>query len=203
VEININHEYWHLRENDPTSPAVPVPFDNGSSKLEMKFSFGNLLDDQNLIELSNPADYTPIVNFRNHRWTTYLQDRFEKLAGWKKDDKQIFATINQVARLILAQFTNNGQQVQPFSYLGENEKGFGYGTVHHAVGTLRMPFVSSWGASQFNTDSVVSEDLMLSGHPNLFVCDMSVMPYSSAANPALTLSALALRLSKHIQDKIT
>jgi choline dehydrogenase-like flavoprotein len=203
VEININHEYWHLRENDPTSPVVPVPFDNGSSKLEMKFSFGNLLDDQNLIELGNPTDYTPMVNFRNHRWTTYLQDRFEKLAGWKKDDKQIFATINQVARLILAQFTNNGQQVQPFSYLGENEKGFGYGTVHHAVGTLRMPFVSSWGASQFNTDSVVSEDLMLSGHPNLFVCDMSVMPYSSAANPALTLSALALRLSKHIQDKIT
>lgn len=31
----------------------------------------------------------------------------------------------------------------------------------------------------------------------LFVCDMSVMPFSSAANPVRTLAAFALRLSRH------
>jgi choline dehydrogenase-like flavoprotein len=36
------------------------------------------------------------------------------------------------------------------------------------------------------------------GAPNLYVCDMSVMPFSSAANPVRTLAALALRLSKHL-----
>jgi choline dehydrogenase-like flavoprotein len=32
----------------------------------------------------------------------------------------------------------------------------------------------------------------------VYVCDMSVMPFSSAANPVRTLAALALRLSQHL-----
>jgi choline dehydrogenase-like flavoprotein len=31
----------------------------------------------------------------------------------------------------------------------------------------------------------------------LYVCDMSVMPFSSAANPVRSQVALALRLSRH------
>jgi choline dehydrogenase-like flavoprotein len=65
-------------------------------------------------------------------------------------------------------------------------------------GTLRMPYKSRYDTNQFNPDSVVDENLMVLGHPNLYVCDMSVMPYSSSANPVRTLAALALRLSEHL-----
>ena len=45
---------------------------------------------------------------------------------------------------------------------------------------------------------MVDEDLRVLGTQNLFVCDMSVMPFSSAANPVRTLVALALRLAEHL-----
>ncbi len=70
------------------------------------------------------------------------------------------------------------------------------GTVHHAAGTLRMPYKARHDAS-FNYASVVDEDLRVAGTQNLYVCDMSVMPLSTAANPVRTLAALALRLSRH------
>ena len=59
-----------------------------------------------------------------------------------------------------------------------------------------MPYRSSHdGPFAFN--SVVDEDLRVAGTQQLYVCDMSVMPFSSAANPVRTLAALALRLSQH------
>jgi len=63
------------------------------------------------------------------------------------------------------------------------------GAVSHEVGTLRM-------AS--DETGVVDEDLRVLGFDNLFVCDNSVFPASPAANPSLTLAALALRLSSHL-----
>ncbi len=51
--------------------------------------------------------------------------------------------------------------------------------MHHIVGTLRMPYKSRFDAVKFNAASVVDENLMVVGHPSLFVGDMSVMPYSS------------------------
>jgi choline dehydrogenase-like flavoprotein len=38
----------------------------------------------------------------------------------------------------------------------------------------------------------------VAGTQNLYVCDMSVMPVSTAATPVRTLVALALRLSEHL-----
>ena len=45
---------------------------------------------------------------------------------------------------------------------------------------------------------VVDEDLRIVGTRDAYVCDMSVMPFSSAANPVRTLVALALRLSRRL-----
>jgi choline dehydrogenase-like flavoprotein len=49
----------------------------------------------------------------------------------------------------------------------------------------------------FELATVVDQDLRVAGTDHLYVCDMSVMPFSSAANPVRTLAALALRLSRH------
>ncbi|MFI6296505.1 GMC oxidoreductase [Nonomuraea sp. NPDC050790] len=64
------------------------------------------------------------------------------------------------------------------------------GAVGHEVGTLRMGADESRG--------VVNPDLKVFGTDNLYVCDLSVFPTSPAANPSLTLAALALRLADHL-----
>ena len=203
VEININHEYWHLRENDPFAPETPLEID-GASRLDLKFSFGNCLDNENAILSPPPFGYVPDIKFLNQKWVDYLaQSRFHALAGWHKTNDEIFAVLNEITFKIISQFQFNNQQARPTSENGReswynvNGKGFGYGTVHHAAGSLRMPFKSNY-ISPFNYNSVVDENLCLVGTNNIFVCDMSVMPFSSAANPVRTLASLALRLSAHL-----
>jgi choline dehydrogenase-like flavoprotein len=60
----------------------------------------------------------------------------------------------------------------------------------HLVGGCRMGFTPE--------DSAVDADHRAWGHPNLFVCDGSVMPTQGAANPALTIMALASRLAERL-----
>jgi hypothetical protein len=60
------------------------------------------------------------------------------------------------------------------------------GNVAHEVGTLRM---SDHGGG------VVDANLKFLAYDNLYACDNSVFPTSPAANPSLTLAALALRLA--------
>jgi choline dehydrogenase-like flavoprotein len=45
---------------------------------------------------------------------------------------------------------------------------------------------------------VVDADLRFAEYENLYACDNSVLPTSPAANPTLTLAALALRLAAHL-----
>jgi choline dehydrogenase-like flavoprotein len=47
--------------------------------------------------------------------------------------------------------------------------------------------------------SVVDADHRVWGIPNLFVADGSVMPTQGAANPALTIMALASRLAERME----
>jgi choline dehydrogenase-like flavoprotein len=197
VEMNINHEYWHLRENDPSREPRGGPSD--AARIDIKFSFGNCLDDQNEVKAAPPFGYVPEIAFRNLSWTTHLAGRFNALAGWQKDDMAIFAVLNQVTHAIFSQFHSNGQPARPVEdvWFGQRGKGFGWGTVHHAIGTLRMPFKPRFDAG-FTPSSVVDENLRVVGAERLYACDMSVMPFSSAANPVRTLAALALRLSRHL-----
>jgi hypothetical protein len=208
VEMNINHEYWHLRENDP-STNHPGGFSTnpgtGPSRIDIKFSFGNCLDDANEIRSAPPFGYVPEILFGNLSWTDRLTtSRFPALAGWQKNDQEVFAVLNHVTHQIFSQFQIDGEPARPEKdpatgqemWFGQG-KGFGWGTVHHAAGTLRMPYRPS-DSSPFDSASVVDEDLRLAGTQNLYVCDMSVMPFSSAANPVRTLVALALRLSRRL-----
>ncbi len=198
VEMNINHEYWHLRDNDPQAVASNAPA--GAARIDIKFSFGNCLDDNNEVKPAPPFGYVPEVVFGNLSWVdTLAGSRFPALAGWQKSPPAVFAELNQVTHAIFSQFDNFGQPARPVDevWYGQGGKGFGWGTVHHAVGTLRMPYKPAVHAA-FEPNSVVDENLRVAGTQNLYVCDMSVMPFSSAANPVRTLVALALRLSRHL-----
>jgi hypothetical protein len=197
VEMNLNHEYWHLRENDPgTTMSAP----DGAARIDIKFSFGNCLDENNEVKPAPPFGYVPEIAFRNQSWADYLADsRFPALSGWHKNAGQIWAVLNHVTHQIFSQFQINGQPARPAGevWFGQGGKGFGWGTVHHAVGSLRMPYRPRLDAP-FATGSVVDEDLRVVGTERLYVCDMSVIPFSSAANPVRTLVALALRLSRQL-----
>jgi len=70
----------------------------------------------------------------------------------------------------------------------------GFGLVAHEVGTLRMD-------SPQHPRGVVDSGLKVHGLSNLYCCDLSVFPYSTPANPALTLSALSLRLADRLKEE--
>jgi choline dehydrogenase-like flavoprotein len=75
-------------------------------------------------------------------------------------------------------------------------EGMGYGNqgaVHHAGGTLRM---------SGNGSGVVDTDLKFEQYDNLYVADPSVWPFIPAANPALTLAALSLRLADTLKQRL-
>ena len=75
-------------------------------------------------------------------------------------------------------------------------EGMGYGnegTVHHAGGTMRM---------SGNATGVVDTDLRFEQYDNLYCADPSVWPFIPAANPALTLVALSLRLADHLRGRL-
>ncbi len=77
----------------------------------------------------------------------------------------------------------------PGGNLNLNEAGLG--GVAHEVGTLRM------GPNP--ATSVVDPNLKFHTYNNLYACDLSVFPTSPAANPTLTLAALAIRLANHLR----
>lgn len=80
--------------------------------------------------------------------------------------------------------------VQNFDLNDKDQMYFGNGgTPHHAGGTMRV---------SGNGTGVVNTDLRHESYDNLYVCDASVFPFIPAANPSLTLVALALRLAAHL-----
>ena len=68
----------------------------------------------------------------------------------------------------------------------------GFGAVAHEVGTMRIKGPRS------EKDYVVDENLKVKGVDHLYVCDLSIFPFSPPANPSLTLGAIALSLADHL-----
>lgn len=197
VEMNINHEYWHLRNNDPS--AEPVVDDRARTRIDIKFSFANCLDDDNGILSHSQDGYTPQIRFRRFSDLDHLlASRFPAVAGWHKSQQEFFALLNSTRDRIFGEFNDVQRITGDYGGGSGQQWPFGWGTVHHACGTLRMPYKRSRNAAAFSADSVVDENLAVRSAPGLYVCDMSVMPISTAANPVRTLAALALRLSRHL-----
>ena len=196
IEMNINHEYWHLRNNDPS--AEPVVDDTSRTRVDIKFSFANCLDDENGIFSHANDGYTPDISFKRFsNLDDLLQSRFPAVAGWQTGQQQFFDLLNQTRNRVFNEFNNVEFITGEYGGGPGQQWPFGWGTVHHACGTLRMPWKADRDAS-FNDESVVDEDLKVRGTAGLYVCDMSVMPISTAANPVRALAGLALRLSEHL-----
>lgn len=64
------------------------------------------------------------------------------------------------------------------------------GGVAHEVGSLRVGE---------NNSGVLDTNLKFNEYDNLYCCDLSAFPTSTAANPSLTLVGLALRLADHLR----
>ena len=196
IEMNVNHEYWHLRNNDPS--AEPVADNTSKTRVDIKFSFANCLDDFNGIFSHANDGYTPDVRFKRFSsLDDLLQSRFPALAGWQKSREEFFKLLNETRNRVFAEFNDLDWITGEYGDGNGKQSPFGWGTVHHACGTLRMPWKPNRNTS-FNHESVVDENLKVRGATGLYVCDMSVMPISTAANPVRTLAGLALRLSRHL-----
>jgi choline dehydrogenase-like flavoprotein len=72
------------------------------------------------------------------------------------------------------------------------------GAAGHETGTLRLKRRQAGGQDGAEPGWVVDDDLKLRDYQNLYVCDLSIFPVSPAANPSLTLAALAMRLAEHL-----
>lgn len=160
-----------------------------SGWLEMKnfdtiailLQFGAPLDDNN--EVLNLPTPDPVIRVRrpilHSRLPSKVQDKLAEIR-------------NVILEKIIKPISlNKGNldllpAVPPLTLLG-------FGVFSHEVGTMRMKGPGD------NELGVVNTDLQVNYFKNLYVCDLSVFPYSPPANPSLTLTALSLRLSDHLE----
>lgn len=99
-------------------------------------------------------------------------------------------------RHVAAEFARLGlARVQVADWLlAPGETSAWHGNSHH-LGTTRMSADPRHG--------VVDRDLRVHGYANLYIAGSSVFPTGGFANPTLTILALSLRLSEHLQSQLT
>jgi len=177
VEIVINSRYWRERhaDDDILEERVNMP----RTTIDFKISFDAALDDRNYIELDRSGG----SNGRNKKLKTYVK---------RVDENPEFRGIIERLSRRLVQFFEG-----PEDFVFGQYGGWGAdGTPHHAGGSMRM------GVSSDREQCVVDPNLKFLNIENLYACDVSVFPRIPAANPALTLAALALRLSGHLAKEV-
>ncbi len=109
---------------------------------------------------------------------TYRQSAFMK------------ASCRRTLEILSTAFEKNG-----FGRLNFDESSISHLAVYDQYGLHQM------GATRMSEDprtGVVDQDCKVHGLRNLFVAGSSVFPTGGAANPSLTISALALRLADHL-----
>ena len=146
---------------------------DNSMLCEIVFLFNTQLNEDNRLNQFGASGVKPQIN---------MFDAGISGAEWN----EINAVQNDILSSIGALPILNQQPLQPAKA--------DLGGVAHEVGTMRM------GEPGL---AVVDENLQFHGYDNLHVCDLSVFPSSPAANPSLTLAALALRLGERLKGQIT
>ena len=197
--MNINHEYWHLREHDPNSPpgirrgALVV-------RLDIKFSFsGNCLDEGNEVAplLRRLRAGAPVPQPQLDRTTSTGRASERSPDGTRLQTTcSPFSTASPSASSPSAgsmgprpaESATCARPAREGVWLGDRPSRRGH-----------APHAPPTNAHQrLLTDLSRRPGPLGQFLPGLFVCDMSVMPFTSAANPVRTLVALALRLANDL-----
>lgn len=110
-------------------------------------------------------------------------------------DAAVWKTLRVFTRYVQEEFTRLGLgEVHPVDWLARGEPpGSVLVNSYHPTGTTRM--------AQRPEDGVVDANCQVFGVHGLYIAGSSVFPTSGAANPTLTLVALALRLAERLRDK--
>ncbi|KAG6834421.1 hypothetical protein H0H93_009738, partial [Arthromyces matolae] len=171
-------------------------------KMIAAFIFPEPLVNSNTIELDTNSrneikrrDAEVTVNAgRRQPWNTTAKDKGD-IEDLRELTKKVFKTIHDELGLCdLCIVRKDG------SILRVTDESFFHftplqmGGVAHELGTIPMRRGARRGC--------IDENLKLPDEiaKNVYVCDLSVFPFSPEVNPTLTLVALALRLSRHIHD---
>ena len=155
---------------DPVDLAADENLRNGWMMCEIVFQYHAELVAGNFIALSGSDPADPVnINMQAAQPSIDLLNEADEIA------QEVFAAYN--AQPVLNEDGWPGLQLANL------------GNVAHEVGTLRITDAQ---------DGVVDADLKFLGYDNLYACDNSVFPVSPAANPSLTLAALAIRLAEQL-----
>ena len=178
ANISVDGASFLPRTNSP-SDRFPV--------LIIAYIVPSVLASANKIELNEQGE--PHVTFD---WAEdqYLEEKKQVL---KEVAVDIMNKVAVTFGVCFARATENPEGYTPLPFPTKLEditlEGAGPGVVAHELGSIPLPHVDGSGG-------ILNNDLeMQYGWKNVSVCDLSVFPYSAAANPTLTLAALALRLS--------
>jgi len=111
-------------------------------------------------------------------------------------DASVWKTLRVFTRYVQEEFTRLGLgEVRPADWLAQEEPpGSVLVDSYHPIGTTRM--------AQRPEDGVVDTNCQVFGVHGLYIAGSSVFPTSGAANPTLTLIAIALRLAERLQDEL-
>jgi len=159
------------------------------------------LVESNTIELTNGRrrDAEPIVNAGRRRPFNSSPEDKADIAELRDLTKKVFRTLQEELKLYDLHVLDPSvpEEGRPVDVTDENYfKELELGGVAHELGTIPMQNGSGSDSRRFCVDG----SLLLRDTSNVYVCDLSVFPFSPEVNPTLTLVALALRLSRYIHD---
>jgi choline dehydrogenase-like flavoprotein len=178
--ISINTSSCVPRQNIPESPLP---------QLIVAFTLPSALVEDNEVTLNSEREPHLTIGYAND---PYLDDKKEVLCDLAVD------LMNKLADKLDLQFVQHKSSSSSLISIDRVNRDvvrelrtLGPGAIGHELGSLPMATKTQEG--------IVDENLkMRHGWDNVYVCDLSVFPYSPAASPSLLLTALALRLSDHL-----
>ena len=172
IELLINAQFWDTRHADEDLWKRVVA--GQVSHVEIKFIFDSPLNNGNSIVPQGEGQKPAVTVAKNFAPEHYKQELVDVR-------NRILGHLGITPPTLTTSWV-------------DDEWGLGVdGSVHHAGGTLRMSADGS---------GVVDENLKFLAYDNLYCCDVSVSPSIPAANPSLTLTALAQRLSDTLAARL-
>ncbi|KAG8940887.1 hypothetical protein FRC03_005030 [Tulasnella sp. 419] len=145
----------------------------------MVFILQNPLHQENSIKL---VENEPVVTMKRYQ-------HLNRDGLIKKMQKVTYESVNALKDTLKVDFLEDSD---PKSHCDIKFCCLELGGVAHELGTVPMP------NSTRTNDYLVDESLKLCNHEEIYVCDLSVFPYSPESNPTLTLAGLSLRLSHEL-----